>query len=69
MLSNIAFPYKYTLLSYLAIINKPRLIQEALKFANLRLVRDIEGKHPLNYSINNRNFEVSSIFISFMSEN
>ena len=69
MLKYIVFPYKYTILSYLAIINKPKLIQEALKFPNLRLVRDIDGMHPLNYSIKLRNFESSSILINFMSEN
>ena len=69
IMKNIIFPFRYTLFSYLAIINKPKLIEEALKFPNLRLVRDIDGMHPLNYSIKNRDFETSSLLINFMSEN
>jgi hypothetical protein len=69
MMKNIIFPFRYTLFSYFTIKNKPKLIEEALKFPNLRLVRDIEGMHPLNYLIRSRNFETSSLLINLMSEN
>jgi len=69
MLNNIVFPYKYTILSYLTVINKVKLIQEAIKFPNLRLIRDINGMHPINYSIKLRNFDTSSILINYISEN
>ena len=69
MMKNIIFPFRYTLFSYFTIKNKQKLIEEALKFPNLRLVRDIDGMHPLTYLIKNRDFETSSLLINFMSEN
>jgi hypothetical protein len=57
MIKNIVVPYRFTFFSYLAFRSKGKLIKEALKKEDPKLVRDYLGFHPLHYLIIKSNFE------------